>query len=468
MSAGSGGGARRFVRRVHLWLGLTIGALFALAGLTGAALVFYPEIETATLPALRAVPAGARPPSWQAVVDVLHRAHPDRTGAWRIEVTDGGGAIPVRYYGPVERAGHDFAPLMLWIDPVRMTTIRHDYWGDTLFTWIYDLHYRLLLERPGGTVMGIAGIGMLALLASGLWAWWPRPGGWARSLRFKRGAVPIRRLYDWHKLCGIAGAIVLIVVTGTGVLLDLPDQARPAIAAVSPLAAMPKPVVRAGGAMLPIDRLVAVARVRFKRGAVPIRRLYDWHKLCGIAGAIVLIVVTGTGVLLDLPDQARPAIAAVSPLAAMPKPVVRAGGAMLPIDRLVAVARVRFPDAALAWIETPAGPTRAVRINLARPGEPSRRFPRTNVWIDPYRGQIVAARDAGRRGGGDAVLAWLHPLHGGEAFGLAGRLLVLLSGGAAVALFVTGVLRWRARRRRAGSTEGFAGRAELLRRCGAD
>ena len=389
MSAGSGGGARRFVRRVHLWLGLTIGALFALAGLTGAALVFYPEIETATLPALRAVPAGARPPSWQAVVDVLHRAHPDRTGAWRIEVTDGGGAIPVRYYGPVERAGHDFAPLMLWIDPVRMTTIRHDYWGDTLFTWIYDLHYRLLLERPGGTVMGIAGIGMLALLASGLWAWWPRPGGWARSLRFKRGAVPIRRLYDWHKLCGIAGAIVLIVVTGTGVLLDLPDQARPAIAAVSPLAAMPKPVVRAGGAMLPIDRLVAVARVR-------------------------------------------------------------------------------FPDAALAWIETPAGPTRAVRINLARPGEPSRRFPRTNVWIDPYRGQIVAARDAGRRGGGDAVLAWLHPLHGGEAFGLAGRLLVLLSGGAAVALFVTGVLRWRARRRRAGSTEGFAGRAELLRRCGAD
>ena len=389
MSTAPGGGARRIVRRVHLWLGLGIGALFALAGLTGAALVFYPEIEAATLPALRAVPAGARPPSWQAVVDVLHREHPARTGAWRIEVTAHGGAIPVRYYQPAERAGRDFAPLLLWIDPVRLTTIRHDYWGDTLFTWIYDLHYRLLLERPGGTVMGIAGILMLALLASGLWAWWPRPGGWARSLRWKRGAVPIRRLYDWHKLCGTGAAIVLIVVTGTGVLLDLPDQARPAIAWASPLAATPRPVVPAGG-----------------------------------------------------------------------------GG--LSIDRLVAVARARFPDAAPAWIETPAGPTGTVRITLAQPGEPSRRFPRTHIWIDPHDGRIVAIRDAGRRSGGDAVLAWLHPLHGGEAFGLAGRLLVLLSGVAAVALFATGLLRWRVRGRRAGSTERFAGRAELSRSDGAD
>ncbi len=372
---------RVIVRRVHLWLGLTIGMVFAFAGLTGSMLVFYPEIDSALSPALRAVPAGARAASWQAVVDTLHREHPTRTGAWRIEVTQGGGAIPVRYYRPKETADRDFAPLLLWIDPVRLTTIRTGFWGETLVTWVYDLHYRLLLEKPGGTAMGIAGILMLVLIASGLWAWWPRPGGWWRALRFKRSAGSIRRLYDWHKLCGLSGLIVLLVVTGTGVMLDLPDQIRPLIDRVSPLYRMaPSPIESSVG--LPIE----------------------------------------------------------------------SGTTSVPIDRLIALARVRFPDATLAWIETPAaaaagaaGAAAPVRINLARPGEPSRRFPRTNVWLDPHTGRIVAVRDGLAESGGDTLLNWLHPLHGGEAFGFTGRLLAFVTGLIPVLLFATGVLRWRRR-----------------------
>lgn len=360
---------RVLVRRVHLWLGLTIGALFAFAGLTGSLLVFYPEIDAALSPALRAVPAGARPASWQAVVDTLHRQHPGRTGAWRIEVTPEGGAIPVRYYKPRETADRDFAPLLVWVDPVRETTIRTGFWGDTVFTWIYDLHYRLLLDKPGGVAMGIFGIAMLALIASGLWAWWPRPGGWRRGLHFKREAAPVRRLYDWHKLTGV-GTLVL------------------------------------------------------------------------------LLVVTGTGVLLDLPDQVRPLLRQLSPLFTPPALTVKPTGTLLPIDTLVARAEQRFPDGSLAWIETPANATAPIRINLARPGEPSRRFPRTNVWLDPFSGRILAVRDGRAESGGDVLLNWLHPLHGGEAFGLTGRLLALVAGLAPIALFVTGLLRWRRRRPR--------------------
>lgn len=357
------------VRRIHLWLGLTIGALFAFAGLTGSALVFYPEIDGVFSPALRAVPAGARPVSWQAVVDTLHREHPSRTGAWRIEVTGDGGAIPVRYYSPRERAGRDFAPLMAWVDPVRLTTIRTGFWGDTVVTWIYDLHYRLLLEKPGGIVMGMAGIVMLVLLLSSVWAWCPRPGGVGRALRFKRAASPIRRLYDWHKLTGLAGLALLLVIVATGVMLDLPEQTRPILARLSPLYVTPTPVTE--------------------------------------------------------PD-----------------------GAVIPIDGIIARARRRFPDASLSWIETPATVRAAYRINLARPGEPSRRFPRTNVWVDPRSGRILAVRDGLAETRGDGVLNWLHPLHGGEAFGLGGRLMSLVAGLVPTVLFTTGLLRWK--RRRAG------------------
>lgn len=358
---------RVLVRRVHLWLGLTIGVLFAFAGLTGSFLVFYPELDAALSPALGRVPAGAQPQSWQAVVDVLHREHPQRTGAWRIEVPPDGGAIPVRYYRPAETAARDFAPLLVWIDPVRLTTIRADFWGETLVTWVYDLHYRLLLDTPGGTIMGIAGLVMLLLLISGIWAWWPRPGGWWRALRFKRHAAPIRRLYDWHKLSGTGGLLLLLVVTVTGVMLDLPEQTRPVLARFSPLFAVPQMQV-------------------------------------------------------------------------LPK------GERWPVDRLIARARARFPDGRLAWIETPATDTAPIRINLARPGEPSPRFPRTNVWLDPYSGEIVAVRDGLAESGGDTVLNWLHPLHGGEAFGLTGRILAFISGLVPTVLLVTGVLRWTRRR----------------------
>ncbi|MGU3391461.1 PepSY-associated TM helix domain-containing protein [Sphingomonas sp. M1A8_2b] len=354
------------VRRIHLWLGLSIGLVFAFAGLTGSALVFYPEIDAAFSPPLRAIPAGTRPPSWQAVVDTLHREHPSRTGAWRIEVTSDGGAIPVRYYTPKETAGRAFAPMLLWIDPVRLTTIRTGFWGDTVVTWIYDLHYRLLLGEPGGIAMGIAGIAMLVLIVSGIWAWWPRPGGWWRALRFKPAAAAIRRLYDLHKLTGLIGLIPLLAITATGVLLDLPNQTRPLIARASPLFQTP-----------------------------------------------ALVVVPA--------------------------------GPALPIDRLIASARRRFPDGGLAWIETPANATGPIRINLARKGEPSRRFPRTNVWLDPYTGRILAVRDGLADASGDTVLSWLHPLHGGEAFGLIGRWLAFVTGLVPSVMLGTGLLRWRRR-----------------------
>ena len=44
------------------------------------------------------------------------------------------------------------------------------------------------------------------------------------------------------------------------------------------------------------------------------------------------------------------------------------------------------------------------------------------------------------------MLNWLHPLHGGEAFGLAGRLLALVAGMLPIILFATGIVRWLQRR----------------------
>lgn len=271
-------GLRRVVRRVHLCLGLGLGALMALAGLTGAVLVFYVEIDRALHPEL-AVAGSADARSWDRALATVRAAYPGKTGPWRFEVTGRPGAIPARYYNPPETAGRDFAPMLVWLSPDGRRVLRRDYWGDTAMTWIYDLHYRLQLGKPGGEVFGWAGLALLALLLSGLWAWWPR-GRWAKAMRFKRGAVPVRRLHDWHKLAGLAGMPLLLVLTGTGVMLALPHESDAVLAAtLGPVAPMPMVHARAaGGAPISAARAVAVARF-----ALPHARL-RWIEVPGDDG----------------------------------------------------------------------------------------------------------------------------------------------------------------------------------------
>lgn len=67
--------------------------------------------------------------------------------------------------------------------------------------------------------------------------------------------------------------------------------------------------------------------------------------------------------------------------------------------------------------------------------------------IDQYTGSVVAVRDPRQLTAGDHFVAWQFPLHNGEAFGLAGRLIVFASGVAPAVLYVTGVLLWWRRRR---------------------
>lgn len=220
---------RRMVRRLHLWLGLSLGGVLVLLGLTGSVLAFYPELDAMLHPQVRV--EGTGPPDWDRALATVRSAYPDKDGPWRFEVTGKPGAIPARYYNPKERQDHAFRPMMVWLAPDGSRVLRQDYWGEYAMTCLYDLHYRLLLEEWGGKVLGWAGFALAALLLSGLWAWWPR-GSWRKALRFKRNAPPQRRLRDWHKLTGLSGLLFVLILVVTGIMLELPEESDAALTAV--------------------------------------------------------------------------------------------------------------------------------------------------------------------------------------------------------------------------------------------
>ena len=206
---------RVIVRALHKWLGLTLGLLFVVLGLSGSVLAFYPELDLLLNPAL-AVQLPARSVELGRVVDLLRSEEPMRDGAWRIEFPDSASSpIKARYVKPAETAHRLFAPLVVTIDPNALTITSKRFWGGDPLTWIYDLHYSLLLDSSGKTMLGL-GAGLILLLSvCGLYLWWPRPGRWRAALAFKTDGSWARCIYDLHVVPGAYAFAFSIVLTVT-------------------------------------------------------------------------------------------------------------------------------------------------------------------------------------------------------------------------------------------------------------
>lgn len=365
----------------HLYLGLSLGLVFVLAGLTGSLLVFYVELDEVLNPELQISAAQSHQPrqSLESIYTTLTEHHPQRTGAWRLEMPRHNLAMMMaRYYKAKEKEHLHFAPLIAWINPYTAEIVSSRFWGDYAMTWLYDLHYELLLDKNGKIIMAIIGLFLLMNLFTGLYLWWPKLAKFKTAVSFKTNASTERFNYDLHKLSGVYGFIVLFLLLVSGIILELPEYVNPALNRLSPLYKDPE---------LPASSFSRVPRIS--------------------------------------------------------------------VDRAVELAQTLYPKAELRWVETPRDSIAPYRVQLYQDGEPSRRFPKTMVWLDQYSGKVLAVREPASGSTSDTFLSWMHPLHSGEIAGLTGRIIILACGLLPLILFYTGVIRWflkrKAKRRKSSS-----------------
>ena len=221
---------RRYLLKVHLYLGLLLGGAFALLGLTGSFLVFYPEIDRGLNPELVNPSVMHSPPSVQAWFDHLHAQFPQRKGPWRIEIprsTDQ--VVFARYLKPEETDPNVFAPMVVALDPDSGAVLNARMWGDYLVTWVYDLHYSLLMGKLGTVLVSLLGMALLVSVVLGVYLWLPR--GKQRLIK----AVPKVRtgskkaIYDMHSYTGAYGAVLLLLMVVTGVGLATPQWVEPVV-----------------------------------------------------------------------------------------------------------------------------------------------------------------------------------------------------------------------------------------------
>lgn len=279
---------RVFILKLHLWLGLGVGSLFALLGLTGSALVFYEAIDAAMHPEIQVHSTAAAPgwdsPLWDRALQTVKARWPERTGAWRFEATGEPGVIAARH-APAH-TGHAVPFTMVWLSPDGSQVLREAAWGSYLMTWLYDLHMSLLLGDTGVAIVGWSGLAMALLLLTGLGAWWPR-GTWARALHFKREAVRSRRLRDIHKLAGLAGLPLLLMLAVTGAMLALPNESNAVLAGTLGAPTKP-PKPQASAAVGP--RISLADALRTARAAFPAARL-AWVESPGPGPGVIRVRV---------------------------------------------------------------------------------------------------------------------------------------------------------------------------------
>ncbi|MBH0040364.1 PepSY-associated TM helix domain-containing protein [Pseudoalteromonas sp. SWN166] len=222
---------RKTSRRLHLYLGLSVGVLLTIISLSGSVLVYYPQIDSLLNP-IDHTTADTKSPNWDKAYSTLRKNFPAKLGPWRLENTGMNSIVPARYYNPIETKEQGFAPLMVWLSSNSNEVIRKDYWGEYLVTWMYNLHFSLLTGTTGTLVVGYIGVASLVLLISGFFAWLPKSGQWVKSLKFKSRSSRIGLLYDWHKLIGLSFCAPLLVLTVTGVILAIPKQTDPILTAL--------------------------------------------------------------------------------------------------------------------------------------------------------------------------------------------------------------------------------------------
>jgi uncharacterized iron-regulated membrane protein len=176
---------------------------------------------------------------------------------------------------------------------------------------------------------------------------------------------------------------------------------------------------------------------------------FDLHHSLGVVSAIVLLVITLTGLwvhygvvddwmrkLNRTPNPSPPTQRAVAP-----------GTPELSLDAIADVARRSVPGAAIMNIQLPPGPKRPAMVQLKYP-EDHTPAGRSRVFIDKYRGTALLTMSTRTAERGQHMIDIKRALHTGDIYGLPTQILWMLGALVLASQAVTGVVMWWNAKRR--------------------
>jgi uncharacterized iron-regulated membrane protein len=375
--------SRKLLVKVHLYIGLALGIVLSIAGLTGSLIVFWQPIDAALNPQLLTPDHSCIESAFRPIDELIAAVRtkiPPSGQLSSLDFPDHERPLLWAWYQmptPEAEWGDIYA---LFVKPCsgditgpRLWNSQQRPWGGPLMSALIQLHTSLWLNE-GSILLGnhLLSFGSVLLMGSiliGYALWWPNPGAWRWAFTIKRGARGKRLNYDLHKIGGFYVGLFLLLSLFTGIHLYSPwtDLIDRSVNLFSPVTALDLPSLvsapREGQQPISIGRVIEVTKT-----ALP----------------------SGRPISLEFPvDEQGTYVVTV--------------------------------DMGVAW--------------------------KSQVSIEQYSGAILRIQGQHEASAGDHALGWLFPLHTGQAFGLPGRILMVAVGLAPMGLYMTGVILWWNRRR---------------------
>ena len=218
---------RKFLFQLHLWVGLILGVVFVLLGLSGSIGLLRPLLTP--IPVVQAV--AAKIPALDAGLAAARAAIAVPSGAVAdIQLPqDPGDAVRFHFRAPYG-SGVQMSVDDALTDPAsgRLLATYRDR-PPELLTLITGFHSRLLIPN-GRRYNGLLGLGMVFLGLSGFYLWWPRRGHWRVAFSVRRKAKGLRFHRELHGAVGIWTLAMFLIVTVTGTAICFPMLNRGVIA----------------------------------------------------------------------------------------------------------------------------------------------------------------------------------------------------------------------------------------------
>jgi uncharacterized iron-regulated membrane protein len=251
---------------LHRYLGLAVGIIAIIIGLTGSILVFYQEIDEFMLTQQvgQINPTGDRL-SMEIILDKVQTTYQDR--------------LDLKFDGILPREKPDIVQVNFTdkqdistevnVNPYTGEIINTKVWNTSFFGRVFELHYALLAKDVGIVIAGIAALFMFILSVTGL-VLWP---GWrklASGFKIKWNARAKRLNFDIHKVAGIISVVFLAAIAFTGFCWNFSTQADPVIyaATLTPKPVEPASKVIPGKANVSLDEILQRAEKALPGGKI--------------------------------------------------------------------------------------------------------------------------------------------------------------------------------------------------------
>lgn len=261
---------RKVAVRVHRWIGLALGLLFVLLGLTGSFNVFHREVDAWLNPQYWVASATTVEVTPSEALRLAREQHPE------MEILSLGLPVEGRPYTVNFRDGalageKKSLQFQVAIDSATgAVSAPRVHWGGLSLSrsefvrTLYRLHYELLAPPIGHTIVGLSGLFLIGLAVLGFTLWWPRNGNWRAALSIKRSSHVVRQMFDLHRTVGSTAAVVLLISGLSGSYIVFPNAFHTATSTFAKVQPFPRGVaVRTAGTGISPEAAIAIAEGRF-------------------------------------------------------------------------------------------------------------------------------------------------------------------------------------------------------------